>query len=464
MKCLMNAVRQSLKDAGLWRADARLLCALSGGCDSTALLHALNRLEMPFAVSAVHVQHGLRAEESLRDEQFVRALCDTLHIPLYVENAGLSGSMLDPGIETLARERRRDIFERLMREEQMDALLLAHHRDDQTETVLMHLLRGAGGAGLAGMQETVPFGPGMAVRPLLGLSKQEIRNALEAEGLAWCEDGSNVLAVTPRNFLRLETLPALENWFPGAGEHVAWAAESLAEDEKWLQQQAAQLYQQAAYLRPPLFALKRRVLKDAPGALLRRMLRRWYGEALACAGLAPRERMLSHADTISMVQLVYAPEGASLNLPCGLRAEAQSGWLHLLCQSGEPLRPADGYHADIAQRLAQSIPDTPRKAVLTPRIQAMQPVLRTPLPGDVICPLGAPGSKPLRRFLTDRRMDPHFRPVIPVLAAGREVLWVPGVASSELLRISAVEAGSVELSLEGDCAFLENGRSQHHGK
>ena len=167
---------------------------------------------------------------------------------------------------------------------------------------------------------------------------------------------------------------------------------------------------------------------------------------------------------LSATALAEAPEGTSVNLPCGLLAEAQSGWLHLLFQSGQPLRQADGYHASIVRRPAQSIPDSPQKAVLTPEVQALNPVLRTPLPCDVIRPLGAPGSKPLRRFLTDRRIDPHFRPAIPVLAAGSEVLWVPGVAVSEKLRISAVEAGSVEWSLEGECAFLENGRSQHHGK
>ena len=151
MNALMNAVREALRLAGLWKDGAKLVCALSGGCDSVALMHALCRLraEKRIAVHAVHVQHGLRGEESLADEAFVRDLCRKLNAPLMVANAGLAGDMHSPGIETLARERRRVIFEQELTRLNADALLAAHHQDDQAETVLMHLLRGSGMNGLA---------------------------------------------------------------------------------------------------------------------------------------------------------------------------------------------------------------------------------------------------------------------------------------------------------------------------
>ena len=169
MNALMDAVRAAMQDCGLWREDAVLLCALSGGCDSVSLLHALCRLqkEASFRLHAVHVQHGLRGADSIADEQFVRELCVQLNVPLTVANANLSGDMHTPGMETLARERRRQIFEAQMKNLRAHALVTAHHRDDQAETVLMHLLRGSGMNGLCGMQTAAPFGGGLILRPLL---------------------------------------------------------------------------------------------------------------------------------------------------------------------------------------------------------------------------------------------------------------------------------------------------------
>jgi len=458
MNTIVKAVRQTLEEAGLLRRDARLLCAVSGGGDSVALLHALSRLqkETAFALVAVHVQHGLRGKASQMDEQFVRTLCAQLDVPLQVESAGLSGSMEDAGMETLARDSRRRIFARLMQQESMDAILLAHHRDDQTETVLMHLLRGAGGAGLSGMQLSAPFAGGLVLRPLLNLPKQAIRSALAGANLPCCEDESNAQPVTPRNILRLTHLPQLETLFPGAGAHIAHAAESLSADEAYLNRQADALYEQAVYCTAPVFALRRRVLAQAPEALVRRMLRRWYADALDRAGLAPGERVLSYEDTLLLMHLTKAPAGTAVNLPCGLKAEIQREWLHLLYQSGEPLCKTHGSGWRIVQAPASAIPASPMQAVLSPQIQALHPVLRTPQPGDVIRPMGAPGEKPLRRFLTDRKTDPYFRPVIPVLAAGQNILWVPGLAAAEELRLEEVPEGSILLSLEGECAFLEN--------
>jgi len=215
LNALMQSARSALLQCGLWRNDAVLLCALSGGCDSVALLHTLCRLqrETPFSLHAVHVQHGLRGEESLADERFVRELCRSLKVPLTVENAGLTGDMHTPGMETLARESRRRIFEKQLCTNRADALLTAHHLDDQAETVLMHLLRGSGMTGLCGMQTAAPFGSGLILRPFLGLSKQQLRAALTAENLPFREDGSNQEAVTPRNALRLAAMPQLEALF-----------------------------------------------------------------------------------------------------------------------------------------------------------------------------------------------------------------------------------------------------------
>ena len=270
------AVRRALEDAGLFRGGTGLLCGVSGGADSVALLYALWRLrsEAGFRLEASHVQHDLRGEASLEDERFVRALCDELGVPLHVENAGLTGGMEAPGMEARARERRRAIFARQMDALKLDAVLVAHHRDDQAETVLMRLLRGAGTDGLCGMRACVPFGRGVMLRPFLGLGKQTLVQALAQEGLPHREDESNQSPLTPRNALRLEVLPAMERLFPGAAGHIAEAAEALGTDAGCLDALAERLYETARAELPPLHALRRGPLAHAPEALARRVLRR----------------------------------------------------------------------------------------------------------------------------------------------------------------------------------------------
>ena len=470
MNALMQSARSALLQCGLWRNDAVLLCALSGGCDSVALLHTLCRLqrETPFSLHAVHVQHGLRGEESLADERFVRELCRSLKVPLTVENAGLTGDMHTPGMETLARESRRRIFEKQLCTNRADALLTAHHLDDQAETVLMHLLRGSGMTGLCGMQPAAPFGSGLILRPFLGLSKQQLRAALTAENLPFREDGSNQEAVTPRNALRLAAMPQLEALFPNACTHMAQTAEALSAEEAYISHQADELYATIHYDEAPLFMLTLAPLNAAPEALRRRVLRRWYREGLRAAGLQPDERGLSHADTLALSALCAQPPGSRLNLPCGLMAAREKAYLHLVHQSGEPLQPAQAFseavqpgragyalpHLTLKASAPHALPHDAQSIILSPEWLKKQPVLRMPQPEDVIRPFGAPGHKPLRRYLTDRKTDPFLRPVLPVLCVQQEVLWIPGLCASEMLRLESLPANALELKISGHTPFI----------
>ncbi len=470
MNALMQTARSVLAACGLWREDAVLLCALSGGCDSAALLHALSRLqkEKLFALHAVHVQHGLRGADSLADERFVRELCRSLNVPLTVENAGLTGDMHTPGVETLARERRRILFEKQMRLVEADALLTAHHQDDQAETVLMHLLRGSGMNGLCGMKTAAPFGGGLIVRPFLTIPKQQLQSAMADENLPFCEDGSNQQAITPRNALRLNVLPQLEALFPAAGAHMAQLAQSMQADEAFLSAEADRLYQKLLYAVPPLLMLAAVPLAQAPEAIRRRVLRRWYREGCAAAGLAPQEQSLSHADTLALSALVHQPAGSRLNLPNGLMAARERDWLHLLDQSGRALCGAPPVHEIIGRERteyvlshitltaapAQLLPRDANSVILSPEWLARRPVLRTPQPEDRIHPFGAPGRKPLRRYLTDRKIDPFLRPALPVLCVQNEVLWIPGLCASELLRLDHPPEQALELTLAGETPFI----------
>ena len=455
MIALIAAVKATLEQAGLLHEKACLLCAVSGGADSVALAYALARAKADagFALHAVHVQHGLRGEASQQDEAFVRKLCRQLSIPLHVYTASLGSSMHEPGAETRARDARRELFAACMAQTGADALLTAHHRDDQTETVLMHLLRGSGLRGLCGMPESVPFAGGLLLRPFLSIPKAQLIGALKNESLPHREDESNQEAITPRNALRLSIVPAMEELYPGAGEHIAQAAEALRAEEAFLAAEADRLYRQCIYHVPPVCAMAKAPLLKAAPALVRRVLRRCYHEA------ARPLQALSHEDTIRLEKLLYAHRRDALNLPGGWMAVCETAFLHLtqtgpLLSGSEPAQPiapdCAGYaflHGRILQTEADgAIPQSNREVILTPEVLSLSPVLRLPLPQDRIHPLGAPGSKRLRRFFTDRKADPFFRYLRPVLAAGEEILWIPSLCTSEKLRLTNVPPGSIRLT------------------
>lgn len=455
MKQLTEALMLSLNQAGL--QHARLLCAVSGGADSVALLHAASRARSAcgYQLEAVYVQHGLRGENSLADQAFVTQLCVQLGVQLHIQQAQLCGTMHDPGAETRARDERRRLFAQTMHSTHADALLTAHHQDDQAETVLMHLLRGSGGRGLMGMSRIQPFASGLLIRPFLQLTKQQLTDALREAGLSWREDESNACEITPRNALRIRVLPQMEALYPHAGQHIAQAAQTLATDESYLSKQAQALFETNAYTKAPIFAIARQPLCEAHPALARRALRMLY--ACACPYSA---EALSLPDTLALERMLHAPVGTSINLPGNIRASAQEAYLHLAAQDvqarreepDQPICPdASGYefdHAAIRQTRAGSnsaIPASTQEAILSPAVLKLHPVLRLPRLDDVIHPLGAPGHKALRRFWTDRKIDPHFRWRLPVLAAGREILWIPSVCTAEALRLQTAPDGSIRL-------------------
>jgi len=415
----------------------------------------------------VHVQHGLRGADSLGDERFVRSLCESLQVPLTVENADLSGDMHTSGMETLAREIRRRIFGEQLEALGADALFTAHHRDDQTETVLMHLLRGSGMQGLCGMQPVSPFGGALLIRPFLNVPKSQLRSALKANGLPCREDGSNQECLTPRNTLRLSLLPQLEELFPGASEHIAQTAMLLQEDETFLADSAQRLYRQIRYAAAPLFMLSLQPLINAPEAVRRRVLRLWYLDGLQAARLTAQERALSSRDTLALSGFIHQPPGARFNLPCGLMAVREADWLHLVRQSGEPLCPLPAYSVPVPSETAacalphitlqtspvSHLPCDASTLILTAELLARSPVLRMPQPGDVIRPFGAPGHKPLRRYFTDRKTDPWLRQAWPVLAIQNEVLWIPGLCAAEATRLDHLPTDGIQLTLTGETPF-----------
>jgi tRNA(Ile)-lysidine synthase len=211
--------------------DVRLVVAFSGGVDSTALLAALaaNRPNGS-QVRAVHVNHGLHPNASKWSEH-CRALARELGVHLEVLAAKVARSA-GASLEAAARDARYALLARVL--EAGEFLLTAHHEDDQLETVLLQLFRGAGVAGLAAMPDIAPFAGGWLARPLLSRSRTELEEWVRGEGLSWVDDDTNADETLDRNYLRRRVLPLVRERWPGVGSAVSRSARHAAEGQRLL--------------------------------------------------------------------------------------------------------------------------------------------------------------------------------------------------------------------------------------
>jgi tRNA(Ile)-lysidine synthase len=246
--------------------------AVSGGADSVCLLLVLQALAPLHGcrLRVLHVNHGLRGEVSDADEDFVRSLADSLQLPVHVHRVQ-PDDVPATGIEDWARARRQQFFAECIGQSLVDRIAVGHHRGDQAETFLFRLMRGAGSHGLGGM---APRNRAGVVRPLLGVSRRQIVDYLQARGVAWREDASNADPRFARNAIRGEWLPRLADaWNPQLESVLAGTAEQLRDESAWLDVVAAEKAQQL--FRRSCFGWEAATADFAalPVALQRRVLR-----------------------------------------------------------------------------------------------------------------------------------------------------------------------------------------------
>ncbi len=224
---LAGAIRRTIERYRMLEPGQRVGVAVSGGADSVCLLYALLELG-GLELSVLHVDHGLRGEESRGDAAFVRELAAGLGLPFCLREIDLPAGNL----EQEARKARLSFFREHLAQGHADRVALGHTRRDQAETVLFRILRGAGTAGLAGIR---PVTAGGLVRPLIDVERAEVEEFLRGRGIAWREDSTNAAPDFARNRIRHRLLPQLAaDWNPGIVETLARTAEfAQAEEAYW---------------------------------------------------------------------------------------------------------------------------------------------------------------------------------------------------------------------------------------
>jgi len=425
---LLQAIRDSYRRIG---KPPAVLLALSGGADSVALLHLLMMLqqEESFTLSAVHINHGLR-EASTKEEEFVRTLAAASDMPLHIKRVSVSRT---GNLEAAARTARYAAFVEVLKASQSNVLALAHHAGDQAETVMMHLMRGAGLDGLSGMEEyRAPYW-----RPLLLCSKALLLEYLDDEGISHVLDESNLDLRFLRNDLRHNVLTRLEGHAPGAIVRIAKTAQMLRDENRLLKSLEDSWLMEYARMDPPFVFLLTAPFMEEPEALQRRLLRR-----LA----AVYEISLDFEQTERLRAQVLQNQPGPINLPGGLKGFLSRERLHILHDDVKLTKRfwPQPLMAPAGEGMGDGLRD---QVVDADRIQGaeMRPARR----GDVISPLGTSGSQTIWKYLSARKVDQPFRPFWPVYARGSRVLWVPGCGVSADAAVTADTASRIRLVFTG---------------
>ena len=222
---MLNKVKQFIAEKHLLKADCLYLVALSGGADSVALLLVLK--ELGYSIEAVHCNFHLRGEESLRDEQYCKGLCERENIPLHIAHFDTKeyADLHKVSIEMAARDLRYKYFFQLKDDLQAAAICVGHHKEDSVETILINLLRGTGLSGMMGISPDA----NSIIRPLLSVSRQEIEQYLEERKVNYVTDSTNMIDDVVRNKIRLNIIPLLKEINPSVNDAILTTAQHLTD-------------------------------------------------------------------------------------------------------------------------------------------------------------------------------------------------------------------------------------------
>jgi len=456
----LEAVRETIERYGMLTRGDRVLVAVSGGADSVALLHVFRRLadEFDLTISVAHLDHGWRGEESTEDARFVQGVADEAGLEAILEHVDDAVFEAHGGLgrEGAARIVRRSFLMETARSIKATRIALGHTATDRAETVLFNLTRGAGRAGIAG----IPPVNGPFIRPLIGLTRDEVRDFAASEGLSWREDPTNEDVAFARNRIRHRVMPELVELNPRAVETICRAADHAADAAHIERHLAQTLWPDVIVLEEPNdIRLNRSALADLPREVLAVVLREAFFRARGDLDGIGRD----HAEAVA--DLVHGGrEHADAHLPrLYARAEGETITLSTAPFPSSPAWefPLDLGDADLPQlglTLALEIVDRDAckidaddRAVEAADADCIRlPLsLRNRRVGDRFTPLGMEFPIKLKDFLINERIPYSERDDVPLLCDRERILWVVGRRLSNDVRITEATRRVLVMRTEG---------------
>lgn len=451
MHNLAQSVLGYMRKHSLLRPGDRVGVAVSGGVDSVALLRLLIELrpEVGLVLSVVHLNHKLRGAESDQDEQFVRELAMARGLEIMTESCDVKSDATEKklSLETAARRLRYEFFEELLQKRELDNIATAHTMDDQAETVLLKLARGAGTRGVAGIYPRVAVSCQLSafsrtaesrpaiVRPLLSTSRRQLEAYLAEIGQNWREDSSNRDLRHTRNRVRHDIIPRLEEYVnPSVRETLAEAAEiARAEEEYWTET--------VAQLMPKLWrksaendsggVLQRPGLAELPLALQRRIVR------------AAGESLGFNLEFRHVEEVLSLKEGGCCVVSYGWTVSQHNGRLEFRGAQAEPSDyeyslPLPGRVVVVESGLVLetlvvrgcgSPGELSRDQLLDIKLAETALTVRNWRPGERFWPVHTKQPKKMKELLQDRHITGEEKRRWPVVASGNEIVWVRGLGA-----------------------------------
>ncbi len=432
-EAFLNKTEQYCRQNNLLPHGGEILAAVSGGCDSMCLLHTLLKLSgrFGFTVSAAHFNHMLRGAESDRDERFVNEQCASLGIPCYTGRADVhaESKRRKKGVEETARTLRYAYFEKLCLQRGILRIATAHSADDNAETVLLNLVRGAGIAGLGG----IPPRRGNVIRPLLCATRAEIEVFLNENNIPHVEDSTNSEDDYTRNRIRHCVIPVLRGINPSLAGSIRQTSELMRADEKYLSGLAAQFIAENSQKAGRLPAAELLALGYPVASRVIRQI---------VPGISKK-----HTDMVLSLCESTSP-GASIDLP-GVTVRREYADIVIGGEEPAGFSPFELRAGDAVEIAESALKITCEKTVFSPNIHNSfnnfvlkydtiqgAVAVRPRMSGDSISLIGRDGTKSLKKLYIDGRIPRLKRPLVPVIADSLGVLAVYGFGVDKRARAS----------------------------
>ena len=425
-----------------------VIVGVSGGADSVCLLFMLKEMQKKcsFMLRAVHIEHGIRGNASKEDAEFVRNLCKRIGVPLHIEEKDVPAVAKEKklSLEEAGRLIRYQVFEEEAADYQPAKIAVAHHMNDQVETVLFHMVRGSGIKGLGGM---VPVRKNI-IRPLLCIKREEIEQYLKEKKLSFCIDATNEELIYSRNIVRNKVVPVLEEIQKPAVRHIAQAAEEFQEAEEYLKHQAERFIQAAVSETSEGFEISVESLA-AQEPIIRR-----YVVKVLLEKLFHEWKDITRTHIIEILELCEKPSGKEVHLPKEMTAVRLSQKLYIGKQQKLREQPAfqeiivnpegkteiDGessLQCSVLER--EKVKDIPQNVYTKwfdyDKIKNSL-FLRTRRPQDYLCVNRELGKQKLKDYFINEKIPKEERSRQLLLAVENQVVWVIGYRISEQFKVT----------------------------
>lgn len=458
MHALTKEVYKYCINEGLLEPGMKVIVGVSGGADSVCLLRMLKEMSeiLKLDLRCVHIEHGIRGEESYRDMEFVKRLCESLDVPLKVheEDVPARAVELTMSVEEAGRYVRYEAFRKEAKRSGADVIAVAHHLNDQAETVLFNMIRGSGLKGVSGMAPKRDD----IIRPLLNITRAQIEAYLNDISQDYCIDSTNTDTGYSRNGVRGLVLPELERIVKGAAVHIAGAADEIREADEYIRQEAGRARELTVSvdkdnaigsgLDSPVYRVNIHGLSEYPAIIRRYMIRALLTD------IYTTHKDLEALHVNGILSLMDKQSGRTIMLPKGISARREGGYMIIgkneaviperytieevrLDTCGDIKIPGFGViKACIEDYDGSKPPDT-----LYTKWFDYDKILNTVLirgrqEGDYLT-IGADGHrKKLKKYLIDEKVPAMERDSLKLLADGEHIIWVIGMRISSHYKIS----------------------------